>query len=115
MTTKLVKPMLIAAGIATFAAPVTAHADDTGYFNELNQAGIQFPDRAAAIAAAREVCDYIADGHTAAQTARGVKNANPELPLTQAGHFVTIARGAYCNQPIIAASDDQPVGEGAQP
>lgn len=115
MTMRLVKPVLVAVGIAAFAVPATAHADDASFFNELNQAGIQFPDASAAIAAAREVCDYIADGHTTVQAAHGVKNANPELTLTHAGRFVTIARQAYCNQPITSASEGQPVGDAAQP
>lgn len=114
MTMKFLKPLLLAAGMTALAVPVTAHADDASFFNQLNQAGIQFPDPSAAISAAREVCAYIADGHTAAQTARGVKNANPELSLTHAGHFVTIAREAYCNQPITSASENRPVGDGAQ-
>lgn len=112
---KFVKPLLIAVGISTFAAPVTAHADDASFLDELKNGGIQFPDPSAAISAAREVCDYIADGHTAAQAARGVKNANPELTLTHAGHFVTIARGAYCNQPVISAGENEPIGNRTQP
>lgn len=115
MTLRLVKPLLIAAGMATFAAPVTAHADDASFLSQLNQDGIQFPDPAAAIAAAREVCDYIADGHTSAQAARGVKNANPELPLTNAARFVAIAREAYCNQPATPTGGNQTAGVGAQP
>lgn len=115
---KLIKPLVIAAGMTTLAVPVTAHADDASFLSQLNQAGIQFPDPSAAISAAREVCAYIADGHSAAQTARGVKNANPELSLTHASHFVTIAREAYCNQPIVpagSAGENRTVGDGAQP
>lgn len=112
---RFVKPLLIAAGIATFVAPVTARADDATFFEQLNQDGIQFPDPAAAIAAAREVCDYIASGHTAAQAARGVKNANPELPLTHAAHFVALAREAYCNQPVASTGGSQTVGGSTQP
>jgi hypothetical protein len=110
-----VKPLMIAAGMATFAVPAVAHADDAGFLNSLNQAGIQFPDPSSAKAAAREVCDYMADGHSAAQAARGVKNANPELTLTHAVNFMTIARGTYCNQVTTAASDKQAIGDGAQP
>ncbi|MEY8015087.1 DUF732 domain-containing protein [Mycobacterium servetii] len=110
-----VKPLVVVAGMAAFAVPATAHADDAAFLNALNQAGIQFPDTSAVRSAAREVCDYLADGHTAAQAARGVKNANPELTLTHAGQFVAIARDTYCHQSVTGASDNQPVADRSQP
>ncbi|GFG73514.1 hypothetical protein MBOT_08790 [Mycobacterium botniense] len=85
--------------------PAAANADpgDTAFLSSLDQIGIQYPNPTDAVASAREVCDYLAQGHTTNQAARGVKNANPELSLTKASQFVAIARATYCNQ-VPAAS-----------
>lgn len=116
MTMAFVKPLMAAAGAAAFisvAAP--AHADDAAFLNALGQAGIQFPNPSLAVAAAREVCDYIASGHTSAQAARGLKNANPDLSMTYASHFVAIAQAMYCNNlPVRASEESQTVAGGAQ-
>ncbi|WP_293055232.1 DUF732 domain-containing protein [Mycobacterium sp.] len=112
MTMAFVKPLLAAAAIAAFiGGPAPAHADDSAFLNALGQAGIEFPNPPAAVAAAREVCAYIADGHTSAQAARGLKNANPDLSMTHASHFVAIARATYCNQPIAAVDQTATGGE----
>lgn len=113
MTMTFVKPLMAAAGVAAFisvAAP--AHADDSAFLNALGQAGIQFPNPPAAISAAREVCSYIADGHTSAQAARGLKNANPDLSMTYASHFVAIARAMYCNNLSVPATEESQTAAG---
>ncbi len=99
---KVAKLLLAAAGSAALiGAPAIVNADpgDTAFLSAVDQAGIKFPDPTAAVGAARQVCDYIADGHTSNQAARGIKNANPDLSLTTASQFVAIARAMYCNQP----------------
>lgn len=97
-----VKPFLAAAAVATFfGLPATANADpgDTVLLGSLDAIGIRYPNPTQAVASAREVCEYITQGHTSNQAARGLKNANPELTLTQASQFVAAARAAYCSQP----------------
>lgn len=112
MTIGFVKPLLAAAAIAAFVGvPAPAHADDSAFINALGQAGIVFPNPPAAVAAAREVCDYIASGHTSAQAARGLKNANPDLSMTHASHFVAITRAMYCSQPSAGADQTAAGGE----
>jgi hypothetical protein len=99
---RVAKLLVAAAGLAAvIGTPALGNADpgDTAFLSAVDQAGIKFPNPAAAVGAAREVCDYIATGHTSNQAARGIKNANPDLSLTNASQFVAIARAIYCNQP----------------
>ena len=44
------------------------------------------------------MCQYIAEGHSPNQAAKGLKNANPSLTLTRASQFVGVARATYCAQ-----------------
>ncbi|MBS4730215.1 DUF732 domain-containing protein [Mycobacterium sp. SM1] len=99
------KPFLAAAGLAALIGiPAIANADpgDSAFLSSLDQLGIQYPNPTDAITSAKEVCDYLAQGHTSNQAARGVKNANPDLSLTKASQFVAMARATYCNQPQTA-------------
>lgn len=95
------KPVLAAMAVAALlglAAPAAAETGDTGFFVALDQMGISYPSPADALAGAQAVCQYIAEGHSSNQAAKGVKNANPSLTLTKASQFVGIARAAYCAQ-----------------
>jgi hypothetical protein len=97
----VVKPLLAAAGVAAIlgmAAPANADPGDAVFLSSLDQIGIQYPNPNEAVASGKAVCEYLAGGHTQNQTARGVKNANPDLSLTKASQFVAIARLSYCNQ-----------------
>lgn len=104
---KAVKPFLAAAALLTVigaAAPANADSGDSAFLASLDKMGIQYPDPTQALAGGRQVCDYIAQGHTLNQAARGVKNANPDLPLTQASRFVEAAKATMCSQSPAAAS-----------
>jgi hypothetical protein len=104
---KAVKPFLAAAALLSFigaAGPANADPGDSAFLASLDKMGIQYPDPTQAVASARQVCDYIAQGHTLNQAARGVKNANPDLPLTQASRFVEAAKATMCSQPSPASS-----------
>ena len=97
-----VKPLLAAAALAALIgvpAPANADPGDAAFLGSLDKIGIRYPNPTQAVAGARQVCDYIAQGHTSNQAARGVKNANPDLSVTQASQFVAVARTIYCNQP----------------
>ncbi|UQX12453.1 DUF732 domain-containing protein [Candidatus Mycobacterium methanotrophicum] len=101
-----VKSLLAAAalvGLIGVPAPAAADPGDTAFLGSLDKIGIRYPDPAQAISGARQVCDYVAQGHTANQAARGVRNANPNLSVTQASQFVAVAQAIYCNQPPAAA------------
>lgn len=86
------------AGLLGLAAPAAAETGDTGFLGALDQMGISYPNTADALAGAQAVCQYIAEGHSPNQAAKGVKNANPSLTLTKASQFVGIARATYCAQ-----------------
>ncbi|ORW69704.1 hypothetical protein AWC24_04765 [Mycolicibacter senuensis] len=84
------------AGLLGLAAPVAAEPGDARFLGALDQMGISYPNPADAVAGGQAVCRYIAEGHSANQAAKGVKNANPSLTLTKASQFVGIARATYC-------------------
>lgn len=100
MTTvrKPVLAALAAAGLLGLAAPATAEPTDGGFLGALDQMGITYPNPADAVAGGQAVCQYLAEGHSTNQAAKGVKNANPSLTLTKANQFVGIARAMYCAQ-----------------
>lgn len=87
---------LTLAGLLGLAAPASAEPIDTGFLGALDQVGISYPNSADAVAGGQAVCQYIAEGHSNNQAAKGVKNANPSLTLTKASQFVGIAQAAYC-------------------
>lgn len=93
------KPVLAAfavAGLLGLAAPASAEPGDAGFLGALDQVGISYPNPADAVAGGQAVCQYLAEGHSPNQAAKGVKNANPTLTLTKASQFVGIARATYC-------------------
>lgn len=96
---KVRKPAVAAlavAGLLGLAAPAAAEPGDIGFLGALDAMGISYPNPADALAGGQAVCRYIAEGHSANQAAKGVKNANPSLTLTKASQFVGIARASYC-------------------
>ena len=95
---KPVLAALAAAGLLGLAAPAAAEPVDTNFLGALDKMGISYPDAAGAVAGGQAVCQYIAEGHSPNQAAKGVKNANPSLTLTKASQFVSIARATYCEQ-----------------
>jgi len=95
------KPLLAViatAGLLGLAAPAAAEPDDPGFLGALDQMGIAYPSPADAVAGGQAVCQYLAEGHSTNQAAKGVKNANPSLTLTKASQFVGIAQATYCAQ-----------------
>lgn len=86
------------AGLLGLAAPAVAEPTDGNFLGALDKMGITYPDPADAVAGGHSVCDYIAQGHSANQAAKAVKNANPSLTLTRASQFVSISQAAYCEQ-----------------
>lgn len=86
------------AGLLSLAAPAAAEPGDSGFLGALDQVGISYPNPADAVAGGQAVCQYLADGHSANQAAKALKNANPSLTLTKASQFVGIARATYCTE-----------------
>jgi hypothetical protein len=84
------------AGLLSLAAPAAAEPGDSGFLGALDQVGISYPNPAEAVAGGQAVCQYLAEGHSANQAAKALKNANPSLTLTKASQFVGIARATYC-------------------
>ncbi|MGV0624478.1 DUF732 domain-containing protein [Mycolicibacter minnesotensis] len=100
MTVRIsVSAALAAVALLGLAAPAVADpASDSTFLGALDQMGISYPSAADAVAGGQAVCQYLVEGHTPNQAAKGVKNANPSLTLTKASQFVHIAHAAYCNQ-----------------
>jgi hypothetical protein len=87
------------------AAP--AYADDDGgggggvnndqdFLAELRQAGINYQDPAAAISAAKSVCQAVDDGSSDAEIVTELRNRNPAFQGTGAAKFTTLAAAHYC-------------------
>lgn len=86
------------AALLGLAAPAAAEPGDSGFLGALDHMGISYPSPADAVAGGQAVCQYLAEGHSPNQAAKGVKNANPSLTLTKASQFVGIAQATYCTQ-----------------
>jgi Protein of unknown function (DUF732) len=70
------RTIIAAAAVASavLLAP-TAHADESGYLNQLNQSGVPTPNPAGALMDGRMVCDNLRHGMTPEQVASPLKFA----------------------------------------
>lgn len=105
------KRFLVTVGVVVLLGMVApAHADggsdDERFLRALSEAGIEYSDPQQAIDSAKAVCQSMAAGNTINQTARGVKNANPELSATLAAEFVAIAQAMYCAASVSDTAHD---------
>jgi hypothetical protein len=103
---RLLTLLSVAAAIA-LAAP--AHGDpspsptqtpdpavDADFLAQLRQAGLSYQDPAAAIAAARTVCDLVDSGEQDTNIVNNLQLRNPGFGGNGAAKFTAIAANSYC-------------------
>ena len=81
------------------AAP--AHADpspDASLLAALDQASIAYHSGADAVAAAKQVCDWINQGQRRSDVIESVSAGNPGFTMSGAAEFTTLAERANCPQ-----------------
>lgn len=93
-----VVPAALAASTG-LAAP--AHADpspDAGFLAALDKASISYHSGPEAIAAARQVYDWINQGQPRSDVIKSVSAGNPGFTMSGAAEFTTLTEDAYCPQ-----------------
>jgi|ERR1700754_3264534 uncharacterized protein DUF732 len=97
--TRLVVAMAVSLGVLGAGVAPAAHADaaDDKFIQLLISDGITHDSVPAAIAAARKVCEFLAQGQTPNEVVIDVMNSS-SLPDYDAGYFVGAAIRAYCPQ-----------------
>jgi Protein of unknown function (DUF732) len=87
------------AAATVLAAP--AHADpspDASFLAALDQASISYSSGPQAVAAAKQVCDWINQGQRRSDVIEAVSAGNPGFTMSGAAEFATLAERAYCPQ-----------------
>jgi uncharacterized protein DUF732 len=115
--------------LATLAAAIglatPAHADpspdanlgpDASFLASLDKAGITYHSGPEAVAAARQVCDWINQGQRRSDVIVTVSSGNPGLEMSTAEQFTTLAERAYCpDHPREPAAQQPPPSPGLPP
>jgi Protein of unknown function (DUF732) len=101
--------VLATLAVATgLAAP--AYADpspDATFLTALDKDGITYHSGPEAVAAARQVCDWVNQGQRRSDVIVAVSTSNPGFAMSSAEEFTTLAERAYCS--------DHPREPAAQP
>ena len=107
------RTLVVLAALATatgLAAP--AHADpspDASFLAALDKADITYHSGPEAVAAAKQVCDWINQGQRRSDVIVTVSAGNPGLTMSSAEEFTTFAERAYCpDHPQPAAQQPAP-------
>jgi hypothetical protein len=87
------------AAMVAMAAP--AYADpasdnDADFLAQLRAAGLTYQDPAAAISAAKDVCDLVDKGTPDTDIVNNLQLRNPGFRGNGAAEFTTLAAGEYC-------------------
>ncbi|MEC4765236.1 DUF732 domain-containing protein [Mycobacterium sherrisii] len=117
--------MTLLAVASTVALAIPAHADpstspspapdpaaDALFLNELKDAGLTYQDPAAAIAAAKTVCELVDTGHSDQEIVNNLQLRNPGFTGNGAAKFTAIAAGSYCPK-YLTGEERGPKPEGA--
>jgi Protein of unknown function (DUF732) len=105
----LVVLALMAAATA-LAAPAYADTNpDGGFLASLDKASITYASGPEAVAAAKQVCDWINQGQARSEVIKTVASGNPGFTVSDANEFTTLAERAYCpDHPQPAAQQAPP-------
>ena len=90
--------VLATLAVATSLAP-PAYADpspDGSFLGGLDKAGITYHSGPEAVAAAKQVCDWINQGQRRSDVIVSVSTSNPGFAMSSAEEFTTLAERAYC-------------------
>ena len=95
------------------AAP--AHADpgpDASFLGALDKAGITYHSGPAAVAAAKQVCDWENQGQRRSDVISAISAGNPGFTMSSAVQFATLAEESYCPsrppEPVVQAPPPAP-------
>ncbi|MGA9679820.1 MAG: DUF732 domain-containing protein [Mycobacterium sp.] len=98
MRTLVVLAMMAAA--PALAAPACADPNpDAGFLATLDKASITYQSGPEAVAAAKQVCDWINQGQVRSDVIKTVSAGNPGFTMSDAATFTTLSERAYCPQP----------------
>ncbi|BAX92018.1 DUF732 domain-containing protein [Mycobacterium shigaense] len=76
--------------------PTPDPAVDADFLAQLRQAGLNYQDPAAAISAAKTVCELVDSGETDTNIVNNLQLRNPGFSGNGAARFTAIAANAYC-------------------
>ncbi|ORV60950.1 DUF732 domain-containing protein [Mycobacterium gastri] len=97
LLTLLALPAMIGLAAPAYAdPPEPSAADDAGFLAALQQAGITYPNAAAAIGSAQAVCGCLDNGEAGLQVVHDVKVHNPGFNMEAASQFAVISAKYYC-------------------
>jgi hypothetical protein len=77
-------------------SPTSDPAVDADFLAQLRQAGLNYSDPAAAISAAKTVCDLVDSGEQDTNIVNNLQLRNPGFSGNGAAKFTAIAANAYC-------------------
>jgi Protein of unknown function (DUF732) len=107
------KRLLLFTSVAAMVAMAPpAYADpepdaaDTDFLSQLKQAGLTYQDPAAAISAAKDICDLVDKGSTDTDIITNLQLRNPGFTGNGAAKFTALAAGEYC--PKYLTGEGQP-------
>ncbi|SPM37360.1 hypothetical protein MRAB57_5207 [Mycobacterium rhizamassiliense] len=80
----------------TSATPTPDPAVDADFLAQLRQAGLNFQDPAAAISAAKTVCELVDSGEQDTNIVNNLQLRNPGFSGNGAARFTMIAANSYC-------------------
>ncbi len=86
----------IAMAAPAYADPDPAPDNDASFLAELKAAGITFQDPAAAISAAKDVCQLVDKGSSAQEIVDNLQQRNPGFVGHGAAKFTALAAASYC-------------------
>lgn len=102
-STRLVLPVAGTLTAIGLAVPAQADNGDAVLLDQLDRVGIEFADAQDAVATAKGVCGYLAEGRSPTVVARALKIRNHHLSNNNALQFVEIAGETYCPNDLSAA------------
>jgi hypothetical protein len=99
---RLLPALLGVATMVGLAAPAYGNPDDgsydAGFLATVHDAGLNYTSSAEAIAFAKGVCGWIANGKSGPELIHDLQNDNPGLTTDHAALFVAISAKYYCPQ-----------------
>jgi Protein of unknown function (DUF732) len=96
---------MVAMAPPAYADP-QSDAADTDFLSQLKQAGLTYQDPAAAIRAAKDICDLVDKGSTDKDIITNLQLRNPGFTGNGAAKFTAVAAGEYC--PKYLTGEGQP-------
>jgi hypothetical protein len=87
---------MVAMAPPAYADPQSDPAADAEFLSQLKQAGLTYQDPAAAISAAKDICDLVDKGSNDTDIITNLQLRNPGFTGNGAAKFTALAAGEYC-------------------